>query len=428
MALIDPVEVIAVNAFGNEVGAIAATGVRNAYTFEFAPSWSRRKIELFPLLNPTSSSRQAGTPGPTFRGLLPGIADALPDDFGSAIIDAWLSEQGLRSSDVSALDRLAYTGSRALGALEFEPDRPPEFPRNDIIRLRELVGAARDAVSGNLGRSPKSALERIIEVGSSAGGARAKAIVNIHADGTITPGHVLPPAGSQAWLIKFDGVTDGRLGAGDPYTRIEYAYSLMARDAGIPMTETRLIEEGGRAHFATRRFDRPGGATKLHMQSLCGLAGLDFRQTDTHSYAQYLDAADRLGLGQDAFQQIFRRMVFNVLAANRDDHTKNAAFLMDDAGRWSLAPAFDLTHAYRPDSEWVARHQMSVMGKFDGISRRDVLQFADRAGVEAARSIVAEVRQSVGRWSHFAAEAGIERDRAQRVADDLVAMATMFDA
>lgn len=419
-----PVDVVEVTAWGNPVGAIAASATRGAYAFEYDPTWIARGIEIAPALMPLARTVYSfpGYPVETYHRLPPPLADSLPDRFGNAIVDAWLARNGVAPAQVTALDRLAYLGDRGMGALQFHPDRTPALPPPTALNLSRLILSARRAVTGSLASEDESqaALRRIIEVGTSAGGARAKAIVNVNLEtGEIRSGHVPPPPGFGAWLLKFDGIgVDAQLGPGQNYGRVEYAYSLMARAAGIQMAETRLLEEHGRAHFMTRRFDRRGDGSRMHILTLCGMDGLDFNAIGVHDYAQYFARIDALGLGADALHQAFTRMAFNVMAANCDDHTKNVAFLMSPEGEWSLAPAYDVTHAYAPESRWLRQHLMSVNGKSTDITRADLMAVADRFGIERAVSAIAAVRDALDSWPQFATEAGLTAEHADALARD----------
>jgi serine/threonine-protein kinase HipA len=297
------------------------------------------------------------------------------------------------------------------------------------LQLADLVVAARRAVEHQFDGDDETheALQQLIQVGTSAGGIRPKAVVCFNPDtGQVRSGQFEAPPGYEHWLIKLDGVDEiGLLGVEAPlsrsFGRIEYAYSLMASDCGIDMMPCRLLVENERAHFMTRRFDRHGNGPKIHTQTLCAIDHLDFNLVGTHSYAQYLDVIDRLGLGAPAREQAFRRIVFNVAGVNRDDHTKNVSFCCNDRGAWSLAPAYDLTHAFNPHGTWTQRHQMSVNGKFDGITKADLMDLADRFAVPAATRALREVLASVARWSDFAEEAGVPGNQVAAVARDLVA-------
>jgi serine/threonine-protein kinase HipA len=408
-----PVNAIEVRCWGRSVGAVALDDASGFYAFEFSPEWADSAIELAPLQMPTQS-------GPfifpnlapaTFHRLPALLADALPDDFGNALTTAYLENEGVPAGRITALDRLAYLGQRALGALEFRPTRGPRTRTSTAIQLSELVLAARSALSGDLGTEHgiSDALSHLIAVGTSAGGARAKAVVAINFEtNQVRSGQVAADPGFAHWLLKFDGV-GARSGAGLPggYGRIEYAYFLMARAASIDMMDCRLLCETDRAHFITRRFDRPLDGTKVHVQTLCSLGHLDFRQIGTHSYAQLFRVIDELDLGPDARAEAFRRMVFNVAAANCDDHTKNTSFVLPEGGRWALAPAYDLTYAYDPGSPWVRQHLMSVNGKTAEISRSDLAAVGDRFEVPGASRLIGEVLAAIDAWPDFAASADI---------------------
>ncbi len=409
-----PATVVRVDAWGQTVGAVALDPSTGLGVFEYEPDWVSTRRELSPILAPTSVRIAHGESRSreTFLGLPPFLADSLPDDFGNAIVDAYLAREGIDAGEFTALDRLVYAGGRALGALEFYPPAP-RVQTPSALDLGTLVTEARRALRGDLAHDPETSIRDLFGVGTSAGGARAKAVIAIDAGGNVRSGSVPPERGWTDYLLKFDG-TGNDAHATDGYTRIEYAYHLMAAAAGITVPEARLLEEGGRAHFLSKRFDREDG-TRVHLQSLCAMRGLDFRLVGTHDYGQYLATIGELGLGADAVAEGFRRAVFNVFAYNRDDHTKNVAFLMDPDGRWRLAPAFDLTFSFRPESPWVARHQMGVDGVFADPTRQDLERLGDRWAVPGIRGILAEVADAVARWREFADEAGVEAGRRDRI-------------
>src|SRR6185437_12009063 len=357
---------------------------------------------------------------------LPGmLADALPDDFGNALIDAWMAQHGIQKSGVTTLDRLAYMGKRGMGALEFKPSRGSQTESVEPLKMKSLVEEARKLVSGNLAidAHAKAALANMIKVGTSAGGARAKAVIAWYPKtNEIRSGQFDVAPGFEHWIVKFDGVGQyPELGTGEDYGRIEYAYYKMATAAGIRMSASRLLEENGRAHFMTKRFDRDvgkGRTVKHHMQSFCALSHLDFKQRATHTYAQLFMAIVKLDLGDETTAEIFRRMAFNVMARNCDDHTKNFGFLLKQDRNWELAPAYDVTHAYNPRGEWTYQHLMSVNGRFDDITREDLLVEADRFGVRRAKDLLADVRGTLENWITFANEAKLGMATADRVSKD----------
>src|ERR1035438_1381563 len=424
-----PVDVIEVLIWGKRVGAATADPALGCYAFEYEPSWKRQGIELAPLTMPLSDRRQTFTfptlPKPTYFGLPSMLADALPDDFGNALIDAWMATKGIEKSAITILDRLAYMGKRGMGALEFRPARGSHTESSAPIEMKQLVEEARRLVQGSFAvdREAKAALANIIKVGTSAGGARAKAVIawNPKSD-EVRSGQFDVAPGFVHWLLKFDGVgKDKELGTGEGYGRIEYAYPLMAKAAGITMSSCRLLEENGRAHFMTKRFDRDvtrGQTRKHHVQTLCAMNHLDFRQRGTHAYAQLFLTIARLNLGDEAVSQAFRRMAFNVMARNCDDHTKNLAFRLKQGRSWELAPAYDVTHAFNPKGEWTYQHLMSVNGKFQGITRDDLLADADRFSVRKPLEILAEVRAALENWLEFTLNAGLETSLRDRVASD----------
>ncbi len=417
-----PVEIVEVRAWNRQVGAVALDPRLGYYAFEYAAAFIKSGIELAPLTMPLSAAQRPfifpQLPGLTYKRLPALLADALPDDFGNSLIDAWLANKGVAPADITALDRLAYMGKRGLGALEFRPARGPTSQAATAIVLSELVESARRAVHGKFDDGPhaEAALKQLISVGTSAGGARAKATIAWNPlTHEIRAGQFDVPAGFEHWLLKFDGVgKDSELGEPQGYGRIEYAYHLMATAAGIVMSPCHLLEEGGRAHFMTRRFDRDGN-TKLHVQTLCGMAQLDYKARGVHDYSQFLNTLLQLQTPAAALLQAFRRIAFNVFAANCDDHTKNISFLLRGQKDWELAPAYDLIYAYNPKGEWTYQHLMSVNGKFNDITRADLLTLADRFQIGTASQVLAQTREVVAAWPEFAARARVSKEATARI-------------
>ena len=425
------VSIIEVRLWGRLVGAVTLDPSIAYYAFEYDPAWKRTGAELAPLHMPLTGAPSIfifpTLPEATYFRLPALLADALPDDFGNALIDAWMAQRGVEKSSITVLDRLAYMGKRGMGALEFRPARGAHKESSAPVEMKELVEEARRLVQGtfSVDREAKAALANIIKVGTSAGGARAKAVIawNPKTD-EVRSGQFDAAPGFEHWLLKFDGVgTDKELGTGEGYGRIEYAYYLMAKAAGIQMSDSRLLEENGRAHFMTKRFDRDvvhGKTQKHHLQSLCALNHLDFRQRGTHDYSQLFMTAAKLALDDDSMSQIFRRMAFNVMARNCDDHTKNFAFILRQGAPWNLAPAYDVTHAYNPKGEWTYQHLMSVNQKFKDIAREDLLAVADRFGIRKPENALSDVRAAVDNWSEFAQQANLSSALQSRVAGDLL--------
>lgn len=417
-----PVQAIEVRIWGKTVGAVAMVPNLGYYAFEYDSTFVKSGIELAPLTMPLAEAREpfvfANLPELSFKRLPALVADALPDDFGNALIDAWMASKGIDHNQITPLDRLAYMGKRGMGALEFKPARTPAIASSTAIKLSRLVESARQAVHGELGGDhlAKAALAQIIQVGTSAGGARAKAAIAWNPKTSeIRPGQFDIEPGFEHWLLKFDGMgADRELGGSQDYGRIEYAYYRMARAAGITMSACRLFEENGRAHFMTRRFDRDANR-KHHLQSLCAMAHLDYKQKATHDYSQFLQTVVRLGLGYTALEEGFRRMVFNVMAVNCDDHTKNISFMLREGGQWELSPAYDVTYAYNPAGEWTRQHLMAINGRFNGIVQADLLAVADRFGIGTASRIIRQVREAVAGWPDFASEARVNEVETRRI-------------
>ncbi len=426
----DRVETAYIRLWGMLVGAVAWDQQRGFATFEFDRAFLERGLDLSPLRMPLADAQRGSArfefrtlPARTFRGLPGMLADALPDRFGDRIIDAWLARQGRAPDDFSAVERLCYTGKRAVGALEFAPVIHQQIDESVPVQVGALVELAQAVVDErtqlHTSFSDEEATEAmldIIRVGTSAGGGRPKAVIAVNDETReVRTGQVDAPRGFAHWILKFDGVTDTTLGDPAGYGRIEYAYHRMASAAGIRMTECRLFEEGGRAHFMTRRFDRPAGGGKLHQQSLCAIAHFDFNDPGSYSYEQAFQVIRQLRLPYEDTEQQYRRMVFNVAARNQDDHTKNIAFLMDRDGHWRLSPAFDVIYAYNPGGEWTSRHQMSVNGKRDGITRDDLLAVGREMGVKRAAAIVDEVAAALSGWPDFAHDAGVEAAKVESI-------------
>ncbi|MGA2757143.1 MAG: type II toxin-antitoxin system HipA family toxin [Solirubrobacteraceae bacterium] len=419
-----------VRLWGTTIGAVSMDAP-SAAAFQYEPAFLASAIEVSPLRMPLRADPYvfpALNPD-SFHGLPGLLADSLPDRYGRALIDAWLAGQGRRPESFDSVERLCYVGLRGMGALEFLPARGPRASTSHDIRVDALVELASEVLTNRASLVAslaaghrEAAMRDILSVGTSAGGARAKAVIAWNPQsGAVRSGQLDAGAGFEYWLLKLDGVSGNkdreRLADPEGYGAIELAYAHMATDAGIAMTESRLLEEGGRRHFMTRRFDREADGRKRHMQSLAALAHFDFAQPGAHSYEQAFAVIRELGLDAGAAEQQFRRMAFNVIARNQDDHVKNIAFLMNRAGRWELSPAFDVAYAYNPDGVWTARHQMSLAGKRDGFTLEDFRQVGRVATLkrgQAAR-IVEEIAAVVSEWPRYAAAVGVDEDHIRRI-------------
>ena len=397
--------------WGERVGAVAWDERRNVAVFRYDDDFATQGMELSPLMMPVVKNKIYEFPelrSNTFNGLPGLLADALPDAFGRALLDKWLVSVG--KTFANPIERLCYQGKRGMGALEFVPAYADYLENSEKLEIDSLIAVAnqvlqnKEAFHTNLKADSQEAIANIIKVGTSAGGQRAKAVIAYNdATGEVRSGQTTAPEGFDYWLIKLDGVTNKELGDPMHFGEIEYVHYLLAKAAGINMTECRLFREHDRAHFMTRRFDRVKG-DKIHMQTLCGLAHYDFNMLHAYSYEQAFGVMRRLRLTYPEAEEFYRRMVFNVVARNQDDHTKNISFLMDRQGVWHLSPAYDMSWAYNPNGGWTATHQMSINNKWDNISREDLLTVASEMNVKGAKQIIDQVVDAVSQWSRLAKE------------------------
>lgn len=405
----------------NTVGAISWDPQRSIAYFEYEPSFLNNQWDLSPIKMSTNSARGRIFSFPelvrsnTFKGLPGLLADVLPDKYGNELINVWLNKNGRPANSMNPVELLCFIGKRGMGALEFEPVISGAFDKSTKIEVSQLIEIAQAILSKKqqlrvkLSNEDAKALSDILKIGTSAGGARAKAVIAFNQKtGEVKSGQADVSKGFEHWLIKFDGVTDAEIGLSNGYGRVEMAYHLMAKQAGIQMMECRLLEENGRAHFMTKRFDREKNNQKLHVQSFCALNHFDFNDVSSFSYEQLFQTMRRLRLPYPEAEQLFRRMVFNVMARNCDDHTKNFSFIMNQAGDWSLAPAFDICHAYRPNSIWVSQHALSINGKRNNISKDDLLAVAKNMNIKKAAVILDQISSIVKSWKDFATESKVK--------------------
>jgi serine/threonine-protein kinase HipA len=415
--------------WGRLIGAVSLEpGARHAW-FQYDPEFAGSGIEVAPLTMPLRSASYSfpELDPVTFKGLPGLLVDSLPDRYGNSLIDLWLSTLGRTPDSCDGVERLRYVARRGMGALEFGPRVGPPLDHGSEIEIGALVDLTSEVLADPERVAKKvshgeQALHDILSVGTSAGGARPKAVIAWNPlNDAVRSGQVAADPGFEHWLLKLDGVADASRESGvtQGYGAVEFVYSEMARAAGIALPATRLLEEGGRRHFMAKRFDRTAEGDKLHMQSLGALAHLDFNQARANSYEQALLAIRQLGLGMASIEEQFRRMVFNVVARNQDDHVKNIAFLMDRQGRWSLSPAFDVTWAYAPGRPWTGEHQMSIGGKRDDFTVADLRAYAKTAAMARGRSdeILEQVVAAVRRWPRLAERAGIGEARIARIGD-----------
>jgi serine/threonine-protein kinase HipA len=416
--------------WGERIGVVTLDPRFGFYAFRYTPEFRKGGIDPAPLHMPIEVDRTflfTDLPIETYKRLPAMLSDALPDDFGNALINRWMADRGITSEDITPLDRLAYMSNRAMGALQFKPARGPATRTPAAIHMSELVNEARQAIKGTIEDDDhiNAALRSIIEVGTSAGGARAKAVIAWNPKTEeIRAGQLAAPPGFEHWLLKFDGMgKDSDLGASQDYGRIEYAYHLMARAAGITMTDSRLLQENGRAHFMTRRFDREDGDVRHHIQTLCAMSHVDYRKIGTNSYSQLFDTVSRLKLPYSDREEVFRRMVFNVMGRNCDDHSKNFSFRLKQGSAWELAPAYDVTFAHNPGSKWTHQHLMSVNGKFTDFRPEDLLAVADRFAIGTAPRVIDKVRKAIKAWPRYAKDAGVNTKQMRHIESLLLPLA-----
>jgi serine/threonine-protein kinase HipA len=433
-------EVAEVKIWGKLVGAVAWDKATESAVFEYDPEFKSLGWDLSPLKMPIASGqnlfsfpelkKERNSLYDTFKGLPGLLADALPDKYGNQLINIWLAQQGRPQDSMNPIEMLCFIGNRGMGALEFEPAVLPENKRSFSIEVDSLVETAkkllnqRESFSTNLEKNQQQAVMEILKIGTSAGGARPKAVIAWNEKtGEVKSGQTKAPKGFEHWLIKLDGVSEVQLGSSHGYGKVEMAYYFMAKACGIDMMPSRLLEENGRAHFMTQRFDRQEGGIKHHIQSFCALKHFDYNLVTSFSYEQLFQCMRELRLTYADAEQMFRRMVFNVIARNCDDHTKNFSFILKQGGKWSLAPAYDLCHSYRPGSEWVSQHALSINGKRKDILKSDLETIGASIRCKNASDIIFEINQKVNRWKEFADEVKVEpqlRDEIQDTILDLI--------
>ena len=423
--MVKKIDTAIVKLWGDTVGAVSWLDDRGYGIFEYDKDFLKKGLDVSPVMMSLNDARTgdgkfsfSSLNKDTFLGLPGMLADVLPDKFGNSIIDTWLARSGRDSSSFSPVERLCYTGKRGMGALEFLPAVIEKYDESVSVEISELVKLAQEVMNdrkklnvqlGDTEHENADAILDILRVGTSAGGARPKAVIAINDKGKVMSGQADVPKGYDYWLLKFDGVTDLELGEPKGYGRIEYAYYLMAKDAGIDMTECRLLEENGRAHFMTKRFDRVNGR-KQHMQSLCGMAHYDFNMAGAYSYEQAFEVMRKLRLSKAEATEQYRRMLFNIIARNQDDHTKNISFLMSSNGKWKLSPAYDVTYSHNPAGKWTNQHQMSVVGKRDNFTKEELIDTGKSISISRPEEIINNVVASVDKWLEFAKKAGVKKN------------------
>lgn len=413
-----------VKIWGEVVGAVAWDESTGVASFEYSSEFKRLDWDLSPLKMPIQSPKTIfnfpelksarNSPVDTFKGLPGLLADVLPDTYGNQLINSWLAQNGRAADSMNPVELLCFIGTRGMGALEFEPavlkDRklPFAIELDSLVHTAKKMLTEKSSFQTNLKKEEEQALLEILKIGTSAGGARPKAVIAFNEKtGEVRSGQTIAPKGFEHWLLKLDGVSDVQLGSSTGYGRVEMAYYHMAIASGIDMMPSRLLEEGGRAHFMTKRFDREAGDIKHHVQTLCGINHYDYNLVGSFSYEQLFQTMRELKLSYPEAEQLFRRMVFNVISRNCDDHTKNFAFRLKQNSHWELAPAYDLCHAYKPEHLWVSQHALSVNGKRKGITKSDLLAVGKSISCKHVADIVDDIEATVMNWPTFANEIGV---------------------
>lgn len=431
------VDVAEIKLWGQRVGAVRWDDDAGLASFQYDAQFLRSGLEVSPIKMPLKNGAkiyafpelrpQRNSEFNTFKGMPGLLADVLPDNYGNQLINLWLAKNGRPENSLNPVELLCFIGSRGMGALEFEPMQFKKKSESFDVELASLVDVAskmlssRDRFETNLTQNEQKAMSDILKIGTSAGGARPKAIIAYNAKtGQVKSGQTDVPPGFEHWMIKLDGVSDAQFGESRGYGRVEMAYYLMAKDCGIDMMESQLLEENGRAHFLTKRFDRGMNNEKYHVQTFCAMQHYDFNEVTSFSYEQLFQTMRQLRLSYPQAEQLFRRMVFNVIARNCDDHTKNFAFRMQKSGVWELAPAYDVCHAYRPDSIWVSQHALSIRGKRTTILKEDLLKLAEEMNIKNAEVIVDQINEVVFRWRDYAETVGVSNEKIQSIASTLL--------
>lgn len=426
-----------VKIWGELVGAVAWDPATGYATFEYDSTFKNKGWDLSPLQMPLkAASNRFSFPAlrkkpqaelDTFKGLPGLLADALPDRYGSDLINMWLAKQGRPQNSMNSVETLCFIGTRGMGALEFEPSIMAETKRSFSVEIDSLVEVAskmlskKEAFGTNIKEDEEKAIKEIVRIGTSAGGARPKAVIAFNErTGDVKSGQTNAPKGYEHWLIKLDGVSDIQLGSSQGYGRVEMAYYNMATACGITMMPSRLLEENGRAHFMTKRFDREGGSTKHHVQTFCAIKHFDYNLVTSFSYEQLFQTMRELRLPYPEAEQMFRRMVFNVLARNCDDHTKNFAFRLKKDGKWELSPAYDVCHAYQPKHKWVSQHALSINGKRSNITKDDLLIIGKSIKHKKADDTIDEINSIIKKWKSFADEVQVSPKLRDDIASTLI--------
>ena len=433
------VDAAEVKIWGEVVGAVRWDADRQLANFQYTKKFLTKEIDVSPIKMPIKNGdriysfpelrKQNDEEIATFKGLPGLLADSLPDRYGNRLIDVWLAQHGRPFNSMNPVEQLCFIGTRGMGALEFEPAQFKPGKQTFAIEIKSLVKIAqkmlstREGFKVNLHEGEQKAMGEILKIGTSAGGARPKAVIAFNKKtGEVRSGQTIAPKGFEHWILKLDGVSDAQFGSSHGFGRVEYAYYLMARDCNIQMTDCELLEESGRAHFITKRFDREGSNTKHHVQTFCGIQHFDYNNLYGFSYEQLFQTMRILKMTYPEAEQMFRRMVFNVMATNYDDHTKNFSFLLEQNGKWKLSPAYDLCYSYDPKNIWVSQHSLSINGKHKEINSFDLMTIANTNNIKKGAKIIKEIRETVCNWAQYADKVRVSSELKGSITKTLVAL------
>ncbi|MFT7036672.1 MAG: serine/threonine-protein kinase HipA [Cyclobacteriaceae bacterium] len=433
------VDVAEVKIWGELAGAVRWDSESQLASFQYDKKFLAKGYDLSPIKMPIENgSRIYSFPElrkakeeqtATFKGLPGLLADALPDKYGNQLINIWLAQNGRPPDSMNPVEQLCFIGSRGIGALQFEPSQLKTSKQTFSIEIESLVEVAqkmlsnRDGFSVSLHEDEQNGVSEILKIGTSAGGARPKAVIAYNKkSGEVRSGQTTAPKGFEQWLLKLDGVSDAQFGASHGFGRVEYAYHLMAKDCNIEMMDCELLEENGRAHFMTKRFDRDGDNVRHHVQTFCGIQHFDYNNLYGYSYEQLFQTMRILRMTYPEAEQMFRRMVFNVMATNFDDHTKNFSFRLKQEGRWELSPAYDVCYSYDPNNVWVSRHSLSINGKHKEINQNDLMTIAKANNIKKGEKIIKEIKETVCNWTAYAAQANVSSSLANSINNTLIAL------
>lgn len=433
------VDVAEIKIWGELVGAVRWDVQKQLASFQYDENFLTREFDLSPIKMPIKNGnriynfpelrKEKDEQIATFKGLPGLLADTLPDKYGNQLMNVWLVQNGRSINSMNPVEQLCFIGTRGMGALEFEPAQFKSNKKTFAIEIKSLIEAAQKMLSNrkdikeNLQKNEQKAMSEILKIGTSAGGARPKAVIAYNKKtGEVRSGQTIAPKGFEHWLLKLDGVSNVQFGISHGFGRVEYAYYLMARDCKIDMMDSELLEENNRAHFMTKRFDREGNNTKHHIQTFCGISHFDYNNLYSYSYEQLFQTMRTLRLTYPEAEQMFRRMVFNVMAVNCDDHTKNFSFRLKQKGKWELSPAYDVCYAYDPDNIWVNQHSLSINGKNKDINKSDLKTIALINNIKKWEKIIEEIKDIVFNWEEYADKVRVSSKLKNMIKENLIAL------